>query len=331
MLIGLTRLGPRSDSRSMRTVRSVLSWAFCWSLVACTSSSDGASSTTGTAGSSGSTANTGVSVTLGTNSSGGISETATTGSTSDTTTTTTQGTTDPATTDDSGSTGTSTTAGSTGGSSSTGDTGEPPALGPGSMQFIGVNSDLPEGFALVALQDIPAGTVLRFSERAWNDNSGAFEVNEGTATLTLSGAVTAGTVFEVEVEIGSNLTITPDIGTIVSDGPGNWGIAGNGDNIFVYLGPDDDPTFIAGTAFSAGNVWTTSDVGLDGQSSMIPSTLSEAAGTITTFTADNVRYNGPRTGEGSIAAYLPLIADEANNYETGTAAYTPLAGTDFAP
>jgi hypothetical protein len=31
-----------------------------------------------------------------------------------------------------------------------------------------------------------------------------------------------------------------------------------------------------------------------------------------------------------LPAFLPLIADETN-YETGNAAYTPLAGADFTP
>lgn len=204
-------------------------------------------------------------------------------------------------------------------------------LGPGSLSFIGVNSDPPEGFALVPLVDLPSGTELRFSERAWNTTTMAFEVPEGTATLTLTSNVAAGTVFEVMVTAPSTLAVTPSIGTIVDDATGNWGIAGNGDNLFVYVGADSSPTFIAGIAFSRPTpVWTTDDQNLDGQHSMIPVTLSEAAGTITTFTPDNLRYTGLRTGQGSMAAYLMLIADETS-YETGNTAYTPLRGSDFSP
>ncbi len=192
------------------------------------------------------------------------------------------------------------------------------------------SSDLPEGFALVALTDVPAGTELRFTERAWNETSGAFETPEGTGSLVISDDLAAGTVFEVGVSAPSTLSVTPDVGSIANDDTGNWGIAGNGDNLFVYTGSDDAPTFLAGVAFSSPNVWTDDADALDGQSSMIPSSLSEAAGTITTFSADNLRYTGARTGEGSFPAYLPLIADEMN-YETGNAAYTPLAGTDFTP
>lgn len=210
------------------------------------------------------------------------------------------------------------------------DAGNATPLAPGTLQFIGVNSDLPEGFALVPLVDIPSGTALRFTERAWNTTSSAFETPEGSATLTLSADLTAGTVFEVSVTAPSTLAVTPDIGTIVNDDTGNWGIAGNGDNLFVYTGADASPTFIAGIAFSSPVVWTTNENLIDGQHSMIPATLSEGANTITTFTPDNLRYTGPRTGQGSIAAYLALIADE-NNYETGNTSYTPLRSTDFAP
>lgn len=240
-----------------------------------------------------------------------------------------------------GSGGTGTGGGATGGTGGTGGTGVGGAggtggaggggpLGPGDLCFIGVNSDIPEGFALVPLVDLPSGTELRFTERAWNETDGAFEVPEGTATLTLTTSVAAGSVFEIAVTPPSTLAVAPSIGTITDDATGNWGVAGNGDNLFVYVGPDASPTFIAGIAFSSPNVWTVDDSALDGQSSMIPGTLSEAAGTITTFTPDNLRYTGPRTGQGSMAAYLPLIADEGN-YETGTAAYSPLRGTDFSP
>jgi len=220
--------------------------------------------------------------------------------------------------------------GGAGGSGGTGGSGGASPLVPGALHFIGVNSDIPEGFALVPLVDVPSGTQLRFTERAWNATTAAFEVPEGTATLTLTTNLTSGTVFEVTVSPPATLAVTPDIGTIVNDATGNWGIAGNGDNLFVYIGADASPTFIAGTAFSSPSVWTTDDSGLDGQSSMIPASLSEAAGTITTFIPDNLRYNGTRTGQGTMSAYLPLIANETN-YETGNAAYSPLRGSDFSP
>lgn len=220
--------------------------------------------------------------------------------------------------------------GGAGGAGGAGGSGGAADLGPGALQFIGVNSDIPEGFALVALVDLPNGTELRFTERAWNGTSEAFEIPEGTATLTLTTTVAAGTVFEVVVSPPATLAVAPDIGTVVNDDTGAWGIAGNGDNLFVYVGPDASPTFIAGIAFSSPSVWTTDADDLDGQSSMIPATLSEGAGTIITLVDDNARYTGPRSGEGTIAAYLPLIADNSR-YETGNAAYSPLRGSDFSP
>jgi len=311
-------------------------WMLLAGLSAC-GSSDGSGASEGTGGSSGSdqptttvgaTAATASSATTGitgTGSTGASSETSGTGSTG--TSSETSGTESTGGAESTGDTGNSDSTGTTG---STGSTGEVAELGPGALQFIGVNSDLPEGFALVALTDVPAGTELRFTERAWNETDGVFETPEGTGSLVLSDDLAAGTVFEVGVSGPSTLSVTPELGSIANDDTGNWGIAGNGDNLFVYTGSDDAPIFIAGVAFSAPSVWTDDADALDGQSSMIPSSLSEAAGTITTFDADNLRYTGARTGEGSLPAYLPLIADETN-YETGNAAYTPLAGTDFTP
>ncbi len=309
-------------------------WVLLAALGACGNSGN-ADATGGTTEASGSTAADETGSASGISATSGISSATETGSTSETTSTSgssSSGGTSTSAGTDTGETESTTGAetGSTSDTEPTSTTGGAVELEPGALHFIGVNSDLPEGFALVALTDVPAGTELRFSERAWNDDDGVFEVAEGTATLVLDADLQAGAVFEIGVSLGSILSVTPDIGVITDDDTGNWGIAGNGDNLFVYTGPDDDPSFIAGVAFSSPAVWTMDAASLDGQSSMIPGTLSEDAGTITTFSADNLRYTGPRSGEGSLPAYLPLIADEAN-YETGNAAYAPLAGVDFTP
>lgn len=323
------------DSGPMRIKSGFTMWMLLVGPSAC-GSSDGSGASAGSSETSGSTGPSQPATTVeptGATASSATTDTGSTGTTSETSDTRSTG--DTGSTGETGSTSgtgsTESTSESTGNSDSTGDsgtTGGVVELEPGALQFIGVNSDLPEGFALVALTDVPAGTELRFTERAWNETTGAFETPEGTGSLVLSDDVAAGTVFEVGVSGPSTLSITPNLGSIANDDTGNWGIAGNGDNLFVYTGSDDAPTFLAGVAFSAPSVWTDDADALDGQSSMIPSSLSEAAGTITTFDADNLRYTGARTGEGSLPAYLPLVADEMN-YETGNAAYTPLAGTDF--
>ena len=42
------------------------------------------------------------------------------------------------------------------------------ALNAGDIAFIGINTDTPDGFAIITLTDIPAGEVVNFTDTGWN-------------------------------------------------------------------------------------------------------------------------------------------------------------------
>src|SRR5262249_62221754 len=66
------------------------------------------------------------------------------------------------------------------------------ALGPGSIAFVGFNADGNDGFAFIAIDTIPAGTVIQFNDNEWNGQpigaGGAFNTGEGSLTWTNGGA-----------------------------------------------------------------------------------------------------------------------------------------------
>ena len=65
------------------------------------------------------------------------------------------------------------------------------ALGPGSIAFVGFNADGNDGFAFVAIDGIPTGTVIHFNDNEWNGQpigaGGAFNSGEGSLTWTNGG------------------------------------------------------------------------------------------------------------------------------------------------
>src|SRR5262245_37318019 len=72
-----------------------------------------------------------------------------------------------------------------------------PALQPGDLAFTAFNAD-EDGFALVALRDVPAFTTVHFSDNEWSGGApgvGAFNSGESTfAWVTDSATLAAGTV-----------------------------------------------------------------------------------------------------------------------------------------
>lgn len=138
-------------------------------------------------------------------------------------------------------------------------------LNPGDLAVIGLNA-LTDEVHLVTLVDIPAGTVMKITDRGWDGSTDAFQAThltgDGTVTWTLANAVPAGTVLELFFDLAdsgitlTNLTasanLTPNI-TVTTYTTSDAMLA-NGDQIFIYQGSDDNPFFIFGMNNSAGPV-----------------------------------------------------------------------------
>ncbi|RDJ20837.1 fused nuclease/metallophosphatase/5'-nucleotidase/calcium-binding protein, partial [Bosea caraganae] len=169
------------------------------------------------------------------------------------------------------------------------------ALGAGSIAFVGFNGDGNDGFAFVAVDAIPAGTVLRFSDNEWNGlpvgAGGAFNTGEGSLTWTNTGAeIPAGTVVEIHDLINAGLRGV-NLGTI-NNSTSDLNVSG--ESIFAFIGTSETAptTFLAAVTSNNGgfNGATTSGL-LDG----------------TGLVAGQTALVLPRTDAADVAAFDPAL------------------------
>ncbi|MBR0666664.1 ExeM/NucH family extracellular endonuclease [Roseomonas hellenica] len=111
------------------------------------------------------------------------------------------------------------------------------SLTSGSIAFVGFNADADDGFAFIAVDTIPAGTVIHFSDNEWNGQAigagGAFNTGEGGLTWTNGASdLPAGTLIEFartsEVDFR-----TANLGTLSG---GSVALGNSGEAIFAFLG-----------------------------------------------------------------------------------------------
>jgi len=192
-------------------------------------------------------------------------------------------------------------------------------LNPGDLTVVGWNA-LTNEVRIVTLVDIPAGTVIKITDRGWDGSANAFTIlnpsntGDGIVTWTLSSEVPAGTVLELFLggaDDGTslnNLTAPADFTSdmTITGYLSNDAITNVGDQIFIYQGADTNPFFIFGLNSSSGTVyaanWNTSI-----SATLRDSQLPNASGSQNALTngvnaiglwggtnqQDNVQYTGP--------------------------------------
>lgn len=179
------------------------------------------------------------------------------------------------------------------------------ALQPGDLAFTAFNAD-EDGFALVALRDVPAFTTVLFSDNEWNGGApgvGAFNSGESTFAWVTDGAtLAAGTV--VRFRAIDQAARASSTGAFALVGSGISGFSATGDTMFAYMADASGvPTgFIA--AVSSEN-FAGSDLAGTGLA------LGASAVAITSG-ADFGEYVGNRSGQASFPAYASLVNDAAN-------------------
>lgn len=105
-------------------------------------------------------------------------------------------------------------------------------LSPGSIAFVGIQTDAPDAFAFVALTTIPAGDTIHFTDNGWNGSD--FFNTENIASWVNSAATPAGTVIKIT---------DPDDGLILNGivtGPGTCtgklsGVSASGDQVIAWV------------------------------------------------------------------------------------------------
>ncbi|WP_417876698.1 choice-of-anchor I family protein [Winogradskyella sediminis] len=190
-------------------------------------------------------------------------------------------------------------------------------LSTGDMAFTAFHANDDDDFALVTFVDIPANSIIYFSDKEWTGTS----FNSGEANYewqTGSSIISAGTIITFYT-----ISATPNVshGTIVGS-PG--GISASSEAIFVYQGIDVDTptTFITAVANSASAFDDGAGTGLVGTGLSFGSTaITYANGT---SLAD---YNGPRTG--FTANGYRVALNNMSNYNFENNASIPFNTTAF--
>lgn len=117
---------------------------------------------------------------------------------------------------------------------------EAQALLPGSIAFLSYQTNAPDGFAFVILQDLPQETSISFTDNGWNGS--ALFTNEQTLIWTSPNfTLPIGTVITVRDNNGVQELIGP--GAISGGLPS---LSATGDQVLAYTGTDLAPEFIAG-------------------------------------------------------------------------------------
>jgi hypothetical protein len=117
---------------------------------------------------------------------------------------------------------------------------EAQALLPGSIAFLSYQTNAPDGFAFVTLQDLPQETSISFTDNGWNGST--LFTNEQTLIWTSPDfTLPVGTVITVRDNNGVQELIGP--GAISGGLPS---LSASGDQVLAYTGTDVAPEFIAG-------------------------------------------------------------------------------------
>ena len=177
--------------------------------------------------------------------------------------------------------------------------------GPGSIMFIGVNTDNPDAIALVALQDLAVGTTLYLTDNAWTGSN--LGTTEGIWRTTLTTALPAGTVWGPLV---SSLPIwEPEQGSLA--------LSAEGDSLLLYCLDETDDTDEPAYHWVAG-------ISLQGDDTVDwPTALDNNA--VTLDHVDNARYVGPSTGT---AQALVDAIRQPGNWEGSNADRFPLGASE---
>jgi hypothetical protein len=194
-------------------------------------------------------------------------------------------------------------------------------LQPGSIAFIGLNADGDDDISFVALDTIPAGTIIYFCDSEWDGTSFGTDENDFTWTAP-SSDVPAGSVITINNLDAAN---TVNIGSV----SGGTGISRNGDAVFAFLGTGlrQPTTFLAAITNISTGFGTLSGTGL----------IRGLTAIELTNTTDIGQYNGPRSGidKNGYLSYLNdmtqwLLQDTPNDdFNDGIAPDLPFNTTAF--
>jgi len=220
-------------------------------------------------------------------------------------------------------------------------------LAAGDIAFIGYQTNVSpagDGFSFITLKDMPANTLLYFTERGWGGTTWVTGSTEPHLLWTVPAFTPAGTIVSVvETTTPDTFTITGTTGTSFTMVKGSGFNLSGGDQILAYQSASGAepamPTFIAGihgdynsSDYDGGTTWNTTWDGTNGATggneSALPQGLTNGGNCISLFPfpgpeVANNKYIGSLTG--TVTALLTSINNPANwtNHTTNDLGITP--------
>ena len=171
------------------------------------------------------------------------------------------------------------------------------ALGTGDIAFTAFNTD-EDGWAVVALTDLAAGSTIYFTDSNWN--GAAFTSAEGFHTWqTGASVIAAGTVIRFsDIDQAGRAVSVGSLSTT-----GNAALSSTSDTLYAYVGSSTSaPTTFLAAVSSEGAAAAATALGAAGLTAGVNAIALPAS-------TDYASYAGPRSGEADYAAYRSQVND----------------------
>lgn len=112
------------------------------------------------------------------------------------------------------------------------------------VAFTGKDSNSPDEFAFVALQDLPDGTQIFFSESDYNNANNTVTVSEGHLRFTVSGTLSTGTVVQISETGANTFTVTGNGGSATHIAANDWSMTASDPLIAYSSGPTSSTPWV---------------------------------------------------------------------------------------
>jgi autotransporter passenger strand-loop-strand repeat protein len=177
------------------------------------------------------------------------------------------------------------------------------ALTAGSIAFTGFNADGDDSLAFVSFSDIKAGTVIHFTDNAWNGTS--FASDENVWSWTATSDVAAGTIISMS-GLGAGGSAASNVGTVAFDTANARDIADINEVVYAYTGDASAPVFLTAITNAIFNASL-------GRGTLNGTGLTQGLDAKQMSTSPDVAvYVGDRSSLASVEDYKAHIYDAAN-------------------
>jgi len=196
------------------------------------------------------------------------------------------------------------------------------SLTAGDIALIELQTDDNDEFAFVVLSNIDAGTVINFTDNAWDGSlaTPALTTNENTIVWTAPvGGVTAGTIVTFQNTVGVGFSVGTYTGAYS-------GASTSGDQLIAYTGTASNPTFLYALT---SNTWISSG-SPSTNTSWLPTGLVNGT-TARDFSSEiDDQYYSVASISGTKADILASIGNVNNWTRSNTRSTSPISATSIS-